>query len=67
MKKLFLTGVTVLFLATGTAYVVAQEVAPGWRATGYWQCGPVRITTSVDRYGGMDFFVFQLTALKLGY
>jgi hypothetical protein len=35
----------------------AQEIAPGWRATGHWQCGPVRIITSTDGFGGLDFFV----------
>jgi hypothetical protein len=36
-----------------------QEVAPGWRATGHWQCGPVRILSSEAANGsaGLDFFV----------
>jgi hypothetical protein len=36
---------------------VAMEVAPGWTATGEWQCGPVRIITSTDGFSGVDFFV----------
>src|SRR5215813_15292921 len=36
----------------------AQQVAPGWFATGEWQCGPyVRIITSTDGRDGMDFLV----------
>jgi len=29
----------------------------GWRPTGHWQCGPVRIITSTDGFGGLDVFV----------
>jgi hypothetical protein len=54
MKKLLLITVAALAFATQTK---AQEVAPGWRPTGHWQCGPVRIITSTDGFGGLDFFV----------
>jgi hypothetical protein len=35
------------------------SVAPGWVATGEWQCGPVRIITSQPANGsiGTDFYV----------
>jgi hypothetical protein len=40
------------------AMPAAQQVAPGWFATGEWQCGPyVRIITSTDGRDGMDFLV----------
>ena len=37
----------------------AQEFAPGWRETGYWQCGPIRVTTSlpVNNSIAMDFYI----------
>ena len=36
---------------------VSAQVAPGWTATGEWQCGPVRVISSTDGFGGVDFFV----------
>jgi hypothetical protein len=52
--KRFLFSAILLAAITPAA---AQQVAPGWYATGYWQCGPVRITTSADGFGGLDVFV----------
>lgn len=36
---------------------VNAQVAPGWTPTGEWQCGPVRVISSTDGFGGVDFFV----------
>jgi hypothetical protein len=55
MKKLTIVSALALALVSGAA--AAQQVAPGWTATGEWQCGPVRIITSTDGSGGLDFFV----------
>jgi hypothetical protein len=33
------------------------QVAPGWTATGEWQCVPVRVITSIDGFSGIDFYV----------
>ncbi len=52
MKRLLLA--TTLFAC---AVSTAPAQAPGWRITGEWQCGPVKIITSGDGFGGIDFFV----------
>jgi hypothetical protein len=54
MKRLLLAAAISL---TALTSVQAQEVAPGWRATGHWQCGPVKIITSTDGFGALDMFV----------
>jgi hypothetical protein len=47
------------WFALAIAFVVmARAQAPGWRATGEWQCGPhVRIIVSSDGRDGMDWNV----------
>jgi hypothetical protein len=55
---LALVFLVVLFITQcGVPVAKAQQVAPGWTPTGEWQCGPVRIITSVDGGFGIDFFV----------
>jgi hypothetical protein len=56
MKKLLLINIAALTFASTAP---TQEIAPGWRATGHWQCGPVRIITSQPINGstGLDFYV----------
>ena len=58
MKKLLLSGTTALFMLWHSPPLLAQ-VAPGWIATGEWQCGPVRIITSRPANGTIanDFYV----------
>jgi hypothetical protein len=51
---------TMLVLAAGllaSTPAATLEVAPGWHATGEWQCGPVRVISSTDGQGGVDFYV----------
>jgi hypothetical protein len=54
MKRLLLATIVFAFV---TSAAPAQQVAPGWRATGEWQCGPVKVISSTDGFGGVDFFV----------
>src|SRR5262245_23785770 len=53
IRALCAFAVFMLFMAIRPA----PAQTPGWRETGYWQCGPVRIITSIDGFGGLDFFV----------
>jgi hypothetical protein len=54
LMTLICVGIFILFM--GVRPAPAQT--PGWRETGYWQCGPyVKIITSIDGFGGMDFLV----------
>jgi len=41
----------------GEGHPIGRVLVFGWRPTGHWQCGPVRIITSTDGFGGLDVFV----------
>jgi hypothetical protein len=60
MKRLLITAAAALALELASP-ALAQEIAPGWTATGEWQCmgGRVRIITSQPANGsfGLDFYV----------
>jgi hypothetical protein len=58
MKLITLALVALALSLIAVQPAPAQQVAPGWFATGEWQCGPyVRIITSTDGRDGMDFLV----------
>ena len=57
MKKLFLTGIAVLLLATGTAYAVPYK----------WQCGDIIVTETKltsDHLAELSFTGFYRDLLK---
>jgi hypothetical protein len=62
MKRLLIaTAIALALIASASAQDPRWGVqqSPGWQPTGGWQCkgGLVRVTTSVDGLGGVDFYV----------
>jgi hypothetical protein len=54
---ILMTLICVVIFMVFMAIRPAPAQTPGWREIGYWQCGPVRIITAGDGFGGIDFFV----------
>jgi hypothetical protein len=57
-SALILAASTALAVIFSSGSASAQQTAPGWFATGEWQCGPyVRIIVSTDGGEGIDWFI----------